>query len=380
MPTFTHIFYGLALLIPIMYFARDRFHYSIAVVFLINNIFGPDLAFLFSFVDPGIHSIIGFTITAIPLSLVFSYLSRFQIENEQGRYKFRIIDTRTRVLSWTDAFLVTAAGGISHFFIDQFFHRELEMNLLPSLKISLETMFEWSGEAYHTMNPIMVIGEFLVVLVLILSPFFFSKGWKETTVVFISATLVALLLMILGSTEIFGGEREYAGIFAIFIYIFIPLFLILYVARHLNEHPRTQIDTSKLSPIIRLRIIAIISTLVALAMVAYGLIALMMTDTIVDAIGGLAVVTPTQIRGLAIYYGSFGTLLLLGSLGLFFKLKIARILAIIGSAYFIIFGFPIGIAAFLFEDDIKTLFGIPKKSSESDHPKLEINEEKHIDE
>ncbi len=369
MPTFTHVFYGLALLLPILYFARDSFSPKLAFIFLANNIFGPDLVFLFSFIDPGIHNIVGFIVTSIPLALVFSYTSRFTIETTDSHFKYHIRDTHIREINWLNAFCATAAGGISHFFIDQFYHRELDMILFPKFmpnegRLNIHTMLEWSGEAYHTMNPIMVIGEFLVVAVIVLSPFYFKKGWKETMWVYLIASALALILMLGISPEIFGGEREYAGMFGVTIYFLIPLGLLFYAARDMLDHPRTEPDVPKFPAKTRLTIITVISILTGIILLAYGVVALVMTELIVDLIGGLAVATVPQIRGLAIYYGFFGLLLTVGSIGLLFKNRVFRILTIIGATYFIIFGFPIGISFFLFEDDIRALFGVSVPSSD----------------
>lgn len=68
MPTSGHIFYGLCLLIPLMYLMKDNFNYKVAIIFFINNLWGPDIVNLF-FVTP-FHSILGFLILAIPYSLV----------------------------------------------------------------------------------------------------------------------------------------------------------------------------------------------------------------------------------------------------------------------------------------------------------------------
>ena len=309
-------------------------------------------------------------LTVIPEKVVFSYTSRFTIETTDSHFKYHIRDTHIREIGWKNAFCATVAGGISHFFIDQFFHWEQEMHLLPlpSWKITIDEMMAWSGEAYHTMNPIMVIGEFLVVAVIVLSPFYFKKGWKETLYVYLGASAIALLLMFAISPEIFGGEREYSGMFAVTIYFFIPLGLLFYAARDMLDHPRTEPDVPKLPTKTRLTIVTIISIITGIILLAYGVVALAMTDTIIDLIGGLAVATVPQIRGLAIYYGFFGLLLTVGSIGLLFKGRVFRILTIIGATYFIIFGFPIGISFFLFEDDIRALFGIKMEAPEIPTP------------
>lgn len=358
MPTFTHVFYGLCLVIPILYFARERFSYKLAFIFLVNNIYGPDIVFLFYFIDPGFHSMIGFLVIAVLLALIFSYISRFSIELGEKPIQFSIKDTHIKEISWKNAYCAVVAGGISHFFIDQFWHWEQEMTLLPNLKLHIDDMLNWSGLAYHTMNPIMVLGELLVVLMLLASPFMFRKGWKESLSVYFIGSIIALILMLAVSTEVFGGERENAGMFSTFIYFFIPLGLLFYAARDINEHPISELKQSKLSYSTRYYLVVGISVILALIMLAYASVAIFMTETIVELVGGESVASAEQLQGLAYYYGAFALILFVGSIGLLFKWKIGRYLVMIGASYYIIFGFPIGITGFMLEEDTKQFLEI----------------------
>ncbi|MHA1805012.1 MAG: hypothetical protein ACTSU4_10880 [Promethearchaeota archaeon] len=357
MPTFGHVFYGLCLLIPILYFAKDKFNYKLAFIFLANNIYGPDIVFLFSFIPMPFHSMLGFLIIAVPLSMVYSYCSRFSMQkSEEGWFPLTLVDNGIRDVNWKNAYLATAAGGFSHFFIDQFYHWEREMTLWPTLIFTHNEMLGWSGLAYHTMNPIMVIGEAIVVIVILLSLYTFREGTKETIKVFLVATALSLLLMILISTEIYGGEREYAVIVGSTFYTLIPLGLLFYAARDILDHPRTTPDEPKINRKTLLNIVALISLLLGIFMTMYALLVIFMADTIVSLIGGLAVATPAQIQGLGYYYGTIAIILLVGSIGLFFKNKTCRYLVIMTSLYFLIFGFPIAIAFFLCEKEVKKLF------------------------
>ncbi|UYP45009.1 hypothetical protein NEF87_001294 [Candidatus Lokiarchaeum ossiferum] len=355
MPTFGHIVYGLCVLIPILYFARERFSYKLAFIFLMTNIFGPDITFLFGFIETGVHYIIGYIIVSIPLALVFSYISRFKMERSSKGFPLTIMDEGIKEISWKNAFCASAAGGISHFFIDQMFHRELEMHVFPGIDLQLQDIMEWSGDLYHTMNPIMVIGEAIVVGMIIFSLFYLRKGYKETFIVFGIGTVLSIVLMLI-STEIYGGEREYAVIFCCVIYFLIPMFLLFYAARDVLDHPVEAAIPSKMPAKTRLNIISSISLLLGVIMLAYGVVALTMSDVLVDLIGDSMDVTGTQLEILGIYYGSISLILVIGSIGLFFKNRICRYMVIFSSTYFLIFAFPLGIAFFLFEKDVKALF------------------------
>ncbi len=278
------------------------------------------------------------------------------VRTEKG-FPLKLEDSGIREVNWKNAFCATAAGGFSHFFIDQFYHWEKEMMLWPSLAFTQDEMLAWSGNLYHVMDPLMVIGEAIVVVVILLSFYYFRKGYKETIEVFLIATALSLIFMIFVSTAIYGGEREYAVIVGSTFYTLIPLGLLFYAARDILDHPRTIPDKPTIQRKKLLNIVATISLLLGLFMTLYALLAIFMSETIVDLIGGLAVATPQQIQGLGYYYGIIAIIQLVGSIGLYFKIKICRYLVIASSLYFLIFGFPIAIAFFLCEKDVKELFG-----------------------
>ena len=354
MPTFGHLFYGFCLLLPLLYYTRNKFSYKIAFVFIVNNIFGPDIVGLY-FVTP-FHSILGFLLLAILYSLVFSYGSRFSLVRSEKGFPLKFEDSGIRELNWLNAYCVTAAGGLSHFFIDQFFHNETNMTIWQGITISLEEMLEWSGLAYHTVSVYMLIGETIVVITLLLSLFFFMKGFKDTAKLFAIFTALSVVLLVFISTEIFGGEREYAALLCSVVYVLAPLFLLLYVARNVEEKPNEVADVPKIERTKLLKIVAIIGIVVGLFYVLYSSLAIFMADLIASLVGTSDPAQIASIQVLGIYYIIFALMILIGSIGLFFKMNIFRYLTIIGCCYFLIFGFPLAIAFFLCEKEVKEMF------------------------
>ncbi|OLS13787.1 MAG: hypothetical protein RBG13Loki_2595 [Promethearchaeota archaeon CR_4] len=362
MPTFGHVFYGFCLLLPIIYFARERFNYKVAFIFLFNQIFGPDIVFLY-FNQTPFHSIVGFVILTIPLSLVFSYASRFSMQKSEAGFPLKIEDGGIREIKWGNAYLVTVAGGISHFFIDQFFHFEQEMLIWPGVTITYDEILAWGGPVYHIFDPLMVIGEVIVVITLLLSLWYLRKGYKDTAKVFAIITAISFIIMVLGAfdigrlTAIFGGERELAVICFGVVYIFMPLMLVMLVARNVQDHPVQAPDQPRIPRERHLKIVATISVILGAFFVLYGTIAILFSDILTDLIiaeGGE--VTSGAVVFLGFYYASIAALLLVGAIGLFFRNRICRYLAIVASLYLSILGFPLAIALFLCEKDVKALF------------------------
>ena len=109
MPGTGHIIYGLAIIIPILYFTKDtrNFSYKAAFIFLANNYIGPDAAQIF--IGLPFHSMIGFIMFAIPLSLFYSYFSRFSLKKTKSGKWFEWEDEGIREVNWKN---IPVSGGI----------------------------------------------------------------------------------------------------------------------------------------------------------------------------------------------------------------------------------------------------------------------------
>jgi len=359
MPTFGHIFYGLCLIIPLMYFARDKFNYKVAFIFLLNNLYGPDMVALFFGYVP-FHGILGYIILALPFALVMSYASRFSLVRSDKGFPLKFEDSGVSEVSWKNAFFLCIAGMLSHFFIDQFFHNEWNMELFNSawfdLKIPHTAMLEWSGLPYHQISPLMLIGDSIVIATIFLSLYFFKRGHKDTFKLILIATGLALLSMLLISPLTFFGEREYAVLIQISLYIFAPLILLMYVVRDIQDNPIETPDVQKIERKKLLTIATALSTFFGVIMVAYASIAVFIPDFVGELYGDTSPEALTSVTIFGAIYLAIALVLVIGSIGIFFKIKMCRYLAIAASAYFIIFGFPIVIALFLCEKDIKAIF------------------------
>lgn len=358
MPTFGHVFYGLCLLIPIFYYTKNKFSYKVAFIFLANNIFGPDILHLLFI--PYFHNILGYAILAIPLSLVYSYSSRFTLIKSDGLFPLKFADEEIREVNWKNAYVVSVAGGISHFFIDQFYHFEKEMHLWYGIDITHDQMLAWGGYAYHVIDPLMIIGSMIVVIIILLSLYYFQKGYKETFKWLLIFTILSIVLMLGLSTAVYGGEREFGVIVHSIIYVLIPLFLLMYAARDVQDNPITTPDAPKIERQTLLYIVAIISIFLASFFLYYAYYALTNVDSLSKSIAEGAQQNAAElafsIRIIAYILGFTTLIFLIGSIGLLFKINFCRYLVIATTLAFFIFGFPLAIALFLCEKDIKALF------------------------
>ncbi len=307
------------------------------------------------------HGIISYIIIALPYALVMSYASRFSIVKTDKGFPLKLEDGGISEVSWKNAFCLIIAGCLSHFFIDQFFHPEYYMELWSSAYFNIhidhpDVFFDLSGDVIHTISPLMFIGDIIVISTFILSIFFLRKGYKDAIKLFLIATVLAILSMLLISPLTYFGEKEYAVMILMGLYIFIPLFLLMYVARDIEDHPTKTLDVQKITRNKLYTIVAGLSAFFALFITLYASLAVFMPDFVAELYGDTSSEAIDSIRLFGTIYFIIALIMFVGSIGLFFKIKIFRYITIATSLYFIIFGFPFAIALFLCEKDVKEMF------------------------
>jgi len=140
------------------------------------------------------------------------------------------------------------------------------------------------------------------------------------------------------------------------LYIFAPLFLLMYVARNIEDHPIEKPDQPKIARKKLYTIVAGLSTFFAIFITLYASLAVFMPDFVADLYGDTSSEAVNSIRLFGTLYFIIALIMLVGSIGLFFKIKLFRYMTIATSLYFIIFGFPLAIALFLCEKDVKAMF------------------------
>ena len=298
------------------------------------------------------------------LLFLFSYSSRFSLKKSEGLFPLKFVDEEIREVNWKNAYYISVAGGISHFFIDQFYHFEKEMWIWPGISIHHDEMLAWGGPLYHVVDPLFLIGEQIVGITILLSIYFFRKGYKETFKALVILIAVSIALMLGISTAVYMGEREFGAMVHCIVYVLIPLFLLMYAARDVKDNQRETPDIPKIKRDTLINIVAIISIFVALFLLAYVYIAITEREYLAAYIAEDLTYykqNPSDIANsiviIGMIYGTVASILFIGSIGLFFKINFCRYLVIAASLYLFIFGFPLAIALFLCEKDIKVMFG-----------------------
>ncbi len=363
MPSIGHVFYAMCILIPIFYFmkgSKDKFSYKAAFIFLANNYIGPDAAQVW--IGTPFHSMLGFLIFAIPLSLVYSYFSRFSLVRNIDTFGLHFVDDKIREVKWKNAYCLCAAGGVCHFFIDMAYHWENNFYLWPGISWNRDEILKWGDPygQYHVFGALSIVSFVIIIATIIISLYTLSKGYKETFELFLIAAGLMVFFIFGISIVSFGGERDIAVLFHSVVFVLIPLFLLFYVARDIRDNPNQTPDVPKIKRTTLLKIVSLISMIFAGLFLGLSLIGIFSTDTIAGPIAKGSGEDIATIRPLILLLGVLilvvSSSLLVASIGLLFKNHFCRKFVMGMNFGLFIMGFPIAIALFLCEEDVVKMF------------------------
>lgn len=356
MPYLGHIIYGFCVLIPILYFTKNdnSFNYKVAFIFLANVMFGPDLVGMFAIWE--LHSLIGFVILAIPLALFYSYSSRFSIiKSAKKFFPLKLEDDGVREVNWKNAYCLTVAGGISHLLMDHLFYPQLSMELWPGIYISQMQLMTWFGTNVQVITPLHIVENIVLASIIILSVYTFKKGYKSTSQLFL-----IYIGLIIGLVMVSQATKEFGVIVFCVVYFLLPLFLLMYAARDVQDNPIKPSGEPKSNKKTQLNIVIIIGVILALFLIFYAYYVITSAKTLASQLVYYYPMDLDELAGTLVIIGYIylviSVIYLFGLIGLFFKSNICRYIVIAISSYFLILAFPFAIALFLCEKDVKPLF------------------------
>jgi hypothetical protein len=296
------------------------------------------------------HALLGFALWAILLSLFYSYLSRFSIAKTQ-RF-FTIVDDGKRDVSWKNAYLLCLAGGISHTLIDMLFHPGHSIDLLAGVNITFDDILTW-GEMSYGLSEVLIIFAYVAIIATWLLIIYFLRKELKKVLLFLLALIGSVVLLFYSLSYDLFGERDISVVLFMFVFVFLPLFIVVYVAKDVEKNP---IEPSRplLEKELALKIVATIMLLIASAFFLLGLSGIIAPEIPNALLGdGLSNGTLAIIGVIVMVLSSIG---IIGAVGLFFKITLCRYFVIFVCVLLIIFVFPFAIALFLCRADIKEMF------------------------
>ncbi|MFX0136358.1 MAG: hypothetical protein ACFFDN_22140, partial [Candidatus Hodarchaeota archaeon] len=177
MPGIAHLLFGLFLVIPIMYIAKDRLNWKVAFIFVLNNWNGPDSFWPYGFIPFDMHAIISYVIWCIPLALYYSYLSRFSFRRK-GNF-FEVVDDGRREVKWRNAYILCIAGGISHTFIDTLFHLGMDIHIFQDWHIPFESVLWFGVSTLKISEGLIILGYVIMTIVSLFIIYFLNRDLKD---------------------------------------------------------------------------------------------------------------------------------------------------------------------------------------------------------
>ncbi|MHA1282411.1 MAG: hypothetical protein ACTSVV_17580 [Promethearchaeota archaeon] len=351
-----HIIIGLAILIPILYYTDGKFNKKVAAVFLINNWIGPDSAQAFGFLEDIVfldfHWLIPFLIWAIPLALVFSFMSRFSIR--RTKHFFTVVDDLKREVSWKNAYLLCVSGGVIHTIADAIFRHETYNSTIKLLDNVIQPKL---GELYHLasyeqdVGALQAIPFIIMITVLILAVYIVERNYKDILIIYAIICGLTLLLAFGFGDKIIGEEYDIAVIILATIFILIPIMLLFYVEKDVRKNPIEIREKTIIQPEIGLKIIFVFLLIIGAGFLLLGIYALS-----ISPVNNFLDINADLFIFLSYIVISVGALMIFSAIGLILKLRIGRFIAMAISAFLIPLVYPLLIFYFLCRNDVKTLF------------------------
>lgn len=357
MATLGHIVFAFCVLIPFMVYSRDKFNYKVAFIFLASN----QLTAYPYLVIP-LHNLIGGLLWAAFLAVFFTYFSRFSLIRSKKGFPLKIVDDGIRAVGWKNAYLLAVAGSLPHYFIDEIFHMEKMLHVMPGIDISYDAILLWGvNGAYHGVNGLLIVGYVIAFGGTLVSIYYFKKGAKATFKFFTIIVGVSLIIIFTLGIETFGGELEVAMIFHLVLFVFVPLFLLAYVARDIETNPRTTADKIRIKRALLLKIVAILSIVASIGCLAFAVITMIYAESVAATFilligGGVLEEVIIAVVILGVFLLIISILGTIGSIGLLLKNNSCRYLMIAIYTGLFYFTFPFSAALFLCETDVKNMF------------------------
>ena len=352
MPGIGHLVYGLAVVAGLLFITRNKFNHKVAFIFFVNNYLGPDTAHIYGEI---FHTLLGFPIFAIPLSLFYSYLSRFSV-HRSGKF-IDIIDDGKREVNWKNAFYATVAGGISHRMIDGLFHPGYWFGFLPDgWDLSLDNLNSWNGG--NSWTAAIVLDMVMIVFIIAGSLYAIREGYKKA-LMFLSI-VVGMFLIEVAATDfsVTGGENDVAVFFFTGVFILAPLLLIGHADREVKAHPVEVLEKPRISRKIVVPLLNSLMLAVVALFFAAGFAGTFYTSWLEHLIhisfGG-----PAGTQAVGIMFMGLTGVGIVGCIGVYFKNSRCRSIVMVMSTLTWYFVFPFGLALVLSENDVKSWFQKP---------------------
>jgi len=360
MPFFGHFVIAMSIIIPIYYFNKEKFHYKVAVIFVLNNWIGPDSAQAYFFLPIDFHYLVPYLFWALPMAFFYSYISRFSIKFENR--KFRVIDDKQKVLNWRNAYLLMISGGILHTVSDTIFRSNLKFKFIEDIfKPTLYEIQEYGMGFGFDSGAVHLLGYLILILMSFLIFLFFNRNLKDMLIFYSTYIIIVIVSILLLGDDLAGEEFDIGVIFFALIFIFIPLFLLFYVANSVFKQDPESIKTKNLTEKqIKggLLIVSIFTLLISGVLLTWGVLCFTNSEIFEEFFK----VNKNGVIFLGIFVLILGICALYGGIGIFLKQKSARIITAMMLSFLLVFIYPLFAVFYLYQDDVRTYYDKKKLS------------------
>ncbi|MFW9829629.1 MAG: hypothetical protein ACFFEY_18800, partial [Candidatus Thorarchaeota archaeon] len=348
-----------------------KFSKTHVFVLFMNNVWGPDIIATFGF--PVSHSLLLWPLCAFFLAFPYHYFTKFSISLEKWK-KLEIIELKRRKLSFSQTFFLILAGGILHLYLDFMINNVGYIILIPGFAnfegvfftlFDLNLLFKYE---LFPINPILstfIGGLFILGFVFLFIRFLKINSRKEGFLLILYIILFSVIFSILGQTFTLS-HPDLGAIIYIILFWGMPMILIVLSTKkkkimaqnsqikEIKEHQRDQLKT-----------ISVILFFSGLLILGISLICMIFNSEIINYLisldseigryinfeSGMALAFFLELSGIL-----FTIMLVISSIGFFYRIEKVRRLNIIIGILFIWTIVGLVLACKLSEDSIKKEF------------------------
>ena len=356
MPEIGHFFIALSILIPVFYLTDSKFNKKVAVIFVLCNWVGPDHGQIFDklfgiedLIGIDFHYFIPFLLWAIPLSYCYSYISRFSVKKTDKFYT--IADDGKRDVNWKNAYILCISGGLLHTYADALFRHDVYDSSIKFLNNFLDPKLGELNQLASIGIDVgvthVVISYFIAILVVFTALYLLDKDFKKILQFFILYTISVFTVSLLFVSE----EYDTAVIILSLTFIVVPLMLLFYVDKNVRNKPTVINESPKINTELGLKLVGIITLILSILLLVGGIV-ITVKPSILDSLE----IGVEFILALGIVLSTVGGVLLIGSIGIFKRIKFCRTIIMIATCFMLLLVYPLFILFYLAQDDVKAQF------------------------
>ena len=372
MPSFAHFVLGGIIGLAFYSISMGKFSKTHVFILFMNNVWGPDIIATFGF--PISHSLLLWPLCAFFLTYPYHYFTKFSFKTESWK-RFEIMELQKRKLTFSQTFFLVLAGGIMHLYLDFMINNVGYIILIPGIGnfrglfftlYDLNILFDYGLFPLNPILSIVIGGLFILGFIFLFLRFLKNNSKKEGYLIILFIIVFSVLFALFGQTFTLS-HPDLGALLYIILFWGIPMILLVLSCKEIKVLG-TRIPTKEKKEKKRnqLKVISLILLFSGVLILCISLVCMIFNREIVNYIisfdpeeigryinfeTGMLLAFFLELCGII-----FTIILIISSIGLFYRIKKIWYLTIIIGVFFIWTVVGLALACKLSENSIKKEF------------------------